>query len=123
MSSPTAEDARLLIQLARWGTALGIEEMLPSLFDESFDPEVADALSDRPVRTMLMFGESLGDARQARPAERTSSSTTGSGSRGSGRAWVRPRIRQRERLGEPRLYENFEALAAGAAPERRASRR
>ncbi len=60
MSPPTAEDARLMVQLARWGTALGIEEMLPSLFDESFDPDTADALADRPVRTLPMFGESVG---------------------------------------------------------------
>jgi hypothetical protein len=111
MSSPTAEDARLMIQLARWGTTLGIEEVLPSLFDESFDPDTADAMGDRPVRTMLIFGESVATlVKHGLLSEELVHDwlwIEGIWSRVGPAA-----IRQRERLGEPRLYENFEALAA-----------
>ena len=110
MGSPTAEDAQLMVQLARWGTELGIEEMLPSLFDESFDPEVADALSDRPVRTLLMFGESVGTLVKhgLLSYELVHDWLWVEG------IWARvgpAALRLRERLGEPRLYESFEALA------------
>ncbi|HUH81199.1 MAG TPA: hypothetical protein VLZ06_07720 [Solirubrobacteraceae bacterium] len=111
MSSPTAEDARLLVQLARWGTALGIEEVLPSLLDESFDPDIADAMADRPVRTMLMFGESVGTLVKhgLLNDELVHDWLWVEG------IWSRvgpAAVRLRERLDEPRLYENFEALAA-----------
>jgi hypothetical protein len=111
VSSPTPEDARLMIQLARWGTTLGIEEMLPSLFDESFDPEIADALADRPVRTLLMFGESVGTLVKH---DLLSDELVHDWLWIEG-IWARvgPAAgRLRERLGEPRLYENFEALAS-----------
>jgi hypothetical protein len=60
MASPTREDAQLLIQLAQWGTALGVWEAMPELFAEDFDSDVADANDDDAVRTMLMFGETIG---------------------------------------------------------------
>jgi hypothetical protein len=113
MRSPTPEDARLLIQLARWGTALEIEEMLPSLFDESFDPDMADAMADRPVRTLLMFGESVATlVKHGLLSDELVHDwlwIEGIWSRVGPAA-----MRLRERLGEPRLYENFEALAARA---------
>ncbi len=111
MTSPTSEDARLMVELARWGTELGIEEMLPSLWDESFDRDMADALTDRPVRTLLMFGESLGTlVKHGLLSDELVHDwlwIDGIWSRVGPAA-----LRLRERLGEPRLYENFEALAA-----------
>ena len=110
MTAPTPEDARLLIQLARWGTALEIEEMLPSLFDDSFDPDIADAMADRPVRTMLMFGESVATLVKH---DLLSDELVRDWLWVEG-IWARvgpAAERLRERLGEPRLYENFEALA------------
>ncbi len=114
MAPPTAEDARLMVQLARWGTELGVEEMLPSLFDESFDPDTADALADRPVRTLLMFGESVGTLVKhgLLNDELVHDWLWIEG------IWSRvgpAAVRQRERLAEPRLYENFEALAVRGA--------
>ena len=114
MSSPTREDAQLLIEIARWGTALGIEEVMPALFDETFDPDTADAQIDKPVRTMLTFGESIGTLvkHDLLSAELVHDWLWIEG------MWSRvgpAARRQRERFGEPRLYENFEALAAGAA--------
>ena len=60
MASPTRDDAQLMIQIAQWGTSLGVQEAMPRIFADDFDPETADAMSDQAVRTMLMFGESIG---------------------------------------------------------------
>ena len=60
MASPTREDAQLLIQLAQWGTSLGVWDAMPELFAEEFDTDAADANDDDAVRTMLMFGETIG---------------------------------------------------------------
>ena len=110
MSAPTREDAQLLIQIAQWSTALGSEEAIAALFDESFDPDTADALIDKPVRTALMFGESVGTLVKhgllSGELVRDWLWVEGMWSRVGPAA-----IRQREKLGEPRLYENFEALA------------
>lgn len=107
---PTQVDAQLLIQIAQWSTALGLQEAMPALFDESFDPETADALIDKPVRTMLTFGESVGTLVKhdllSRELVRDWIWVEGMWSRVGPAA-----IRQREKMGEPRLYENFEALA------------
>jgi hypothetical protein len=110
MSSPTREDATLLIQIAQWSTALGMQEVLPALFDDSFDPDTADALIDKPVRTALMFGESVGTLvkHDLLNAELVHDWLWVEG------LWARvgpAAERQREKFGEPRLYENFEALA------------
>ena len=58
MAAPTREDAFLMVELAKWGTALGLGDALPALMSESFDPDSAD-LSDVSVRTVLQFGESV----------------------------------------------------------------
>jgi hypothetical protein len=110
VSAPTREDAQLMIQIAQWGTALGLPEAIPALFDESFDPDTADALIDKPVRTALMFGESVGTLVKhgLLNAELVRDWLWVDG------VWSRvgpAAVRQREKLGEPRLYENFEALA------------
>jgi hypothetical protein len=112
MSSPTREDAQLLIQIAQWSTALGIPEAFPALFDESFDADTADALIDKPVRTVLMFGESVGTLvkHDLLNAELVHDWLWVAG------LWARvgpAAQKQREKFGEPRLYENFEALATG----------
>src|ERR1017187_480400 len=60
MASPTSDDAQLMIQIAQWGTSLGVQEAMPRIFADDFDPDTADAMSDQAVRTMLMFGESIG---------------------------------------------------------------
>ena len=55
MASPTREDAQLLIQLAQWGTSLGVWDAMPELFAEEFDTDAADANDDDAVRTMLVI--------------------------------------------------------------------
>jgi hypothetical protein len=110
MGSPTREDAQLLIQLAQWGTALGVWDAMPELFAEEFDTDAADANDDDAVRTMLMFGETIGTLTKQGllSAELINEWLWIEG------IWTRvgpAAVRLRERFGEPRLYENFEALA------------
>ena len=59
MASPTREDAQIMIQLAQLGTALGVQDAMPELFSDDFDPHTADALDNEAVRTILMFGETI----------------------------------------------------------------
>jgi hypothetical protein len=112
MAAPTREDAQLMIQIAQWGTSLGVQEAMPRLFADDFDPNDADAMSDDAVRTILMFGESIGTLTKhgLLSAELVEDWLWVEG------LWSRvgpAALRQRERFGEPRLYENFEALANG----------
>jgi hypothetical protein len=110
MASPTHEDAVLMVQLAQWGTSLGIERTMPELFAEDFDPDTADAAGDEPVRTILLFGESIGTLTKhgLLSAELVNDWLWIEG------LWSRvgpAALKAREKFGEPRLYENFEALA------------
>jgi hypothetical protein len=112
MGSPTHEDAVLMIQIAQWGTSLGLQDALPQIFADDFDPESADAMSDAAVRTILLFGESIGTLtkRDLLSSELVNDWIWVQG------LWSRvgpAALRARQRFGEPRLYENFEALASG----------
>jgi hypothetical protein len=110
MAAPTHEDALLMVQLAQWGTALGLQQTMPRLFGDDFDPETGDALTDDAVRTMLMYGESIGTLTKngllSTELVRDWLWVEGIWSRVGPAA-----LKLRERTGEPRLYENFEALA------------
>ena len=111
MTAPTIEDAQMMIQLAQWGTSLGLQDAMPAVFDEDFDPQTADAMTDESVRTLLMFGESIGTLTKhgLLNVELVKDWLWFEG------IWSRvgpAALRQRELHGEPRLYENFEALAA-----------
>jgi hypothetical protein len=110
MAVPTYEDAQLLVQIAQWGTALGVNEAMPSIFEDDFDPEIADAMNDTPVRTMLVYLETIGTLVKNdvlnRDLVRDWLWVEG--------VWARvaPAAQAaRKRFNEPRLYENFEALA------------
>lgn len=112
MAAPTHHDAVLMIQIAQWGTALGVQDAMPRLFAEDFDPETADAQDDDAVRTILMYGESIATLTKngLLSVELVNDWLWVEG------LWSRvgpAALRQRERFGEPRLYENFEGLAKG----------
>jgi hypothetical protein len=112
MAPPTRDDAQLMVQLAQWGTALGLEEALVDVFTDDFDPEHADPLRDAPVRKILQFGESIATLtkHELLSAELVNDWLWVKG------LWSRvgpAALRARELYGEPRLYENFEALAGG----------
>jgi hypothetical protein len=107
---PDREDAALLIQLAQWGTSLGLQAAMNKIFADDFDPESAST-RDEPVNTVLSFGETIG-------------TLTKNGLIDTGLildwlwmsgAWARvgPAARKaREKYGLPAQYENMEALAA-----------
>jgi hypothetical protein len=102
-----------MIQLAQWGTSLGLERLMPQLFAEGFDAEAADAMDDDAVRIVLMLGESIGTLTKhdLLSAELVHDWLWIEG------LWARvgpAALRAREKFGEPRLYENFEALAKTA---------
>ena len=110
MATPTRDDARLMVQLARWGTELGVQDAIPRILADDFDPEAADMLVDDSVRTLLLFGESIGTLTKHNllSTELVNDWLWVEG------IWaqVHPAaLRQRDKFGEPRLYENFEALA------------
>jgi hypothetical protein len=109
MAAPTREDAQLMIQLAQWGTAIGLQDATSKLWADGFDPESADP-RDKAVQTVLTFGESIGTLikHDLLSVELVKDWLWIEG------MWARvgPAAKQaREAVGEPRLYENFEALA------------
>src|ERR1700740_891074 len=56
MATPTRDDALLMVQLARWGTELGLEDAIAQILADDFDPDDADVLTDQPVRSFLCDG-------------------------------------------------------------------
>ena len=53
-------DAALLVQLAQWGTMMGLDAAVTAVFDDGFDSETASTEDNVHVRTVLQFGETLG---------------------------------------------------------------
>jgi hypothetical protein len=108
----TYDDANLVVQLLNWGSQLGFPEAVSSVLADTYDPESATA-DDHAVRALLMFGETVGTFVKQEVLDRGLVLDLW---------WVEgiwkrvapAAMRQRDRTGEPRLYENFEALAAGA---------
>jgi hypothetical protein len=107
-NTATHEDAMLMMQFLRWGTELGLEDALKTIFSDDFDPQQEFTASPE-VGKILTFGEALGTMVKQ-----------GLLNRGlvvdllwvEG-IWARvePHARKaREHADEPRLYENFEAL-------------
>ncbi|MGZ4596012.1 MAG: DUF4760 domain-containing protein [Actinomycetes bacterium] len=104
------QDAALLVQLAQWGAAMGLEEAMQAIWADDFDPESATS-RDLPVSRVLNWGETIG-------------TLTKNGLLDTALVldwlWVAglwdrvgPAARKlREKQGVPGLYENFEALAA-----------
>ena len=106
----THEDATLMVELAKWGSMIGLNDATRTLFADDFDREAAEPL-DVEVQTVLNYMETVATLVKndllddmlvhdwiwvAGLWERTG-----------------PAARKaREKAGEPRLYENFEALAS-----------
>ena len=107
----THDDAVLMIELAKWSSMIGIGEATRELFADTFDPDTAE-VTNPAVGNMLMFGETVGTLVK-----------NGLIDRGLVYDWlwvegtwarVAPAAaRARKETGEPKLYENYEALAAG----------
>ena len=110
----TYDDAALIVQLVRWGTEMGLDEASTALFSDGFDAASA-SVNDPPVRKMLTFGETVAtlvkngvlDKRLVLDLWWVQG------------AWARvapAARRERERLEQPRLYENVEELASSPEP-------
>jgi hypothetical protein len=103
------EDARMMIELARWGTEMGLEDALAALFQDSFDP--ASAADDDPnVRKVTWFFELVGTLvhRGVLSGDFVNDVWWTAG------MWPLVEfhvLKAREGSGEPRLYEHFESLA------------
>ena len=104
----SANDAKLVVQLAQWGATMGLEEAVGALFAEEFDPETA-SMTDGAVRKVAYFNETIGTLVKNGLLDKDLVLdwlwVAG--------AWDRvgpAALKARERL-NPKLYENFEALA------------
>jgi hypothetical protein len=105
----TYEDAGLIMQIARWATEMGLEEAMSVIWAEEFDPETA-SLSDQALGRIAGFGEFVGTFVKHGILDEALVLDLW---------WMQgiwdrvgpAALRQRERAGEPRLFENFEALA------------
>jgi hypothetical protein len=53
------EDAMLIVELAKWGSMIGLPEASRAVFADDFDRDSAEAL-DPHVQTMLVFHETVG---------------------------------------------------------------
>lgn len=111
---PDRQDGEMVVQLAQWGSAMGLEEAMHAVYADDFDPEAASA-DDILVSRVLNWGETIG-------------TLTKNGLLSTDLVldwlwvaglWARvgPAARkQRDKHGVPQIYENFEALAARQGP-------
>jgi hypothetical protein len=109
----THDDAMLMMQILRWGEESGAIEAAHRLMLANPTGEASDKGTDDPdIFRMLMFGETIGTFTKQGLldpglvhdlwAANWSWRVVGAAARA-----------QREQVGEPRLWENFEALAGG----------
>lgn len=103
-------DAALLVQLAQWGSAMGIEAAERAIWAEDFDPQAAST-DDPTVSRILNWGETIATLtkQDLLDTDLVLDWLWVSG------LWSRvgpAALKLRERHGMAGLYENFEALAA-----------
>jgi hypothetical protein len=98
-----------MVQLLRWGAETGLEEAMRELFSPEFDPSTAP-IDDPSVGKVLAFGETLGTfvKHDLLDAELVADLLWIEG------LWAKVShhaLAVRDEEHEPRMYENFEALA------------
>ena len=104
------QDGAMLVQLAQWGSTMGLEEAMQAVWADDFDPETASA-DDLLVSRILNWGETIGTLTKNGliDTDLVLDWWWVSG------VWARvgpAALRERDKHGVPELYENFEALAA-----------
>jgi hypothetical protein len=119
MGEPTREDAQLMLQIAQWGTSLGVNDALPQVFSEDFDPYEADA-AEPNINKLLTFCETIGTLvkRELLSKELVDDWLWIDG------LWGRvgpAAVKYREKQEEQRLFENFEAMTSDEAPDVKAA--
>jgi hypothetical protein len=107
----THDDAMLLVELAKWGSMIGLNDASRAVFADEFDPNAVES-HDPSVQTMLMFGETIGTLVKNGLLNRDLVYdwlwVAGGWER------VGPAAKRvRAKLGVPQMFENYEALAAG----------
>ena len=118
MGEPTREDAQLMLQIAQWGTSLGVNDATVQVFSEEFDPYEADA-TEPNVNKILVFCETIGTLvkRELISKELVEDWLWIDG------LWGRvgpAAVKYRDKQEEERLFENFEAMTSENAPDVRA---
>ena len=103
------EDATLLVELAKWGSMIGLPEASRTIFADDFDPESAEAL-DPQVQTILVFHETVGTLVKNELLDRDLV-LDGLWVSGAGERVGKAALEARAAAGVPELCENFEALA------------
>ena len=105
------EDAALLVELAKWGTMMRLDEASRALHADDFDADTAD-WRDPPVQATLVFNETLGTLVKNGLLDRDLVYdwlwVAGTWERVGPAA-----LRAREEAGVQEMFANFEALAAG----------
>jgi len=107
----THEDASLMMQILQWSTQTGAIEASMALMSPDFDAETASA-DDRQVFVLLLQGETIGTFTKQGLLDKDLVYDLWA----PRMLWARvgpAALRQREKYGEPALWENFEALANG----------
>lgn len=104
------QDGALLVQLAQWGSTMGLEEAMQAVWADDFDPDTATT-KDVLVSRVLNWGETIGTLTKNGliDTDLVLDWWWVSG------VWARvgpAALRERDKHGVPELYENFEALAA-----------
>jgi hypothetical protein len=107
----THDDAILMLELAKWGSMVGINEASREVFADDFDAEAAE-VTDPSVSNLLMFGETIGTLVKNGLIDRELIYDW---------LWVEgtwakvapAAKRARTKAGVSELYANYEALAAG----------
>jgi hypothetical protein len=104
-------DALLVVELAKWGSMMGLDEASRTIFADEFDPDAVEA-NDKSIGAILVFNETIGTLVKNHLLDRDLVYdwlwVAG--------AWERvgpAAKRAREKAGVAQLFENFEALAAG----------
>ena len=104
------QDGAMLLQLAQWGSTMGLEDAQHAVWADDFDPEAASA-DDVLVSRLLNWGETIGTLTKNGLLD-TDLVLDWLWVAG---VWARvgPAARKaRDKHGVPELFENFEALAA-----------
>ena len=105
----TREDATLILELAKWGAMIGLQDASRKVYADDFDPDVAHPL-DAEVQTVLVWHETIGTLVKNMLLDRALVYdwlwVSGSWDRVGPAA-----LAAREKAGVPELFENFEELA------------
>ena len=118
MSKPTYEDATLMLQLAQWGAASGVQKGSGFIYSDKFIPDFAEFVKKYPpgsknnskVFNLCGWYETIGTLyKQGLMSEELLFDWLA-----IHLVWDRVKgicLGAREQSGEPRMFENFEAMA------------